>query len=153
MYPHFFELYRAASEMGFSLAILGNPISETLLERLCNIETPVYYQVSLEGLEKTNDEIRGKGHFQRTIKFLKLLKDFEVPSGVMMTAHEKNLDELIPLAKYLEGRVEVFSFNRLSLLVKVKNYLLLKGKNFLKFLKNTLSFLLNCPIFPLRITF
>lgn len=115
MYPHFFELYKAASEMGFSLAILGNPVSESLLERLCKIETPVYYQVSLEGLESTNDDIRGKGHFQRTLKFLKILKDFEVPSGVMMTVHEKNLDELIPLAKSLEGMVDVFSFNRLSL--------------------------------------
>jgi selenobiotic family peptide radical SAM maturase len=115
LYPYFFELYKTASEMGFSLAILGNPVSENLLEKLCKIEIPVYYQVSLEGLENTNDDIRGNGHFQRTLKFLKLLKDFGVPSGVMMTVHEKNLDELIPLARALEGMVEVFSFNRLSL--------------------------------------
>ncbi|WP_148638826.1 thio(seleno)oxazole modification radical SAM maturase SbtM [Caldimicrobium thiodismutans] len=153
MYPHFFELYRSASEMGFSLAILGNPVSETLLERLCNIETPVYYQVSLEGLEKTNDEIRGKGHFQRTIKFLKILKDFEVPSGVMMTVHEKNLDELIPLAKYLEGRVEVFSFNRLSLFGEGKKLSPSEREKFFKVLEEYLELSFELPYLSLKDNF
>lgn len=121
LYPGFFELYKAASEMGFSLAILGNPISENLLERLCKIEVPVYFQVSLEGLEGTNDDIRGKGHFKKTLHFLRLLKDYGVTSGVMMTLHEKNLKDLIPLALYLDGKVDIFNFNRLSLVGEGRN--------------------------------
>lgn len=153
MYPHFFELYKAASEMGFSLAILGNPVSENLLERLCKIEIPVYYQVSLEGLEKTNDEIRGKGHFQRTLNFLDLLKDYNVPSGVMMTLHEKNLEELIPLARYLQGRIEVFSFNRLSLFGEGRRLSPSEKKKFFKVLEEYLELSFELPYLSLKDNF
>ena len=70
LYPHFMEVYRAASERGFSLAVLGNPAPHESIENLISIEPPVYYQVSLEGLPEHNDTIRGHGHFERVLEFL-----------------------------------------------------------------------------------
>jgi selenobiotic family peptide radical SAM maturase len=60
LYPHFRELYREASERGFALAILGNPAPREQIEALISIEKPVFFQVSLEGLEEHNDSIRGQ---------------------------------------------------------------------------------------------
>ncbi|MDF1577118.1 MAG: thio(seleno)oxazole modification radical SAM maturase SbtM, partial [Desulfobulbales bacterium] len=115
LYPHFFELYRAATARGFSLAILGNPTTAENLERLLAIQKPVHYQVSLEGLPAHNDYIRGEGHFERTMVFLELLKECEIYSMVMLTLTRANLDQVLPLAEKLRGRVDSFTFNRLTM--------------------------------------
>jgi len=60
LYPHFLELYHAASERGFSLAILGNPASRKQIEKLIAIRRPAHFQVSLEGLPEHNDSIPSK---------------------------------------------------------------------------------------------
>ena len=75
LYPRFTELYRAASERGFILAILGNPVPREALEKILTIQKPTHFQVSLEGLQEHNDYIRGQGHFERIIDFLKILRD------------------------------------------------------------------------------
>jgi selenobiotic family peptide radical SAM maturase len=115
LYPHFVEVYRAASERGFSLAILGNPVSQELIEKVIAIETPVYYQVSLEGLQEHNDFIRGPGHFERVLEFLHKLRHLKIYSMVMLTLTRDNLSQVLPLAEMLRGRADLFTFNRLSL--------------------------------------
>ena len=67
LHPNFFEFYRAATDSGFGSMVLGNPVAEEQLEKLLAIGKPQYYQVSLEGLEEHNDEIRGPGNFQRVL--------------------------------------------------------------------------------------
>jgi selenobiotic family peptide radical SAM maturase len=115
LYPHFMEVYRAASERGFSLAILGNPVSPKLIEEIVGIETPVYYQVSLEGLQEHNDLIRGPGHFERVLEFLRTLRHLEIYSMVMLTLTGDNLSQVLPLAEMLRNRADLFTFSRLSL--------------------------------------
>jgi len=114
MHPHFYELYRAASERGFTMSVLGNPASRQEIERIVAIEKPYVYQVSLEGLEKHNDAIRGEGHFRSVMEFLPLLRELGVDSMVMLTLTEGNLDQVLPLAGELEGVAGSFFFNRLS---------------------------------------
>ena len=114
MHPRFLDLYRAASERGFTMSILGNPAPRETIEAITAIEMPYLYQVSLEGLEEHNDEIRGEGHFQSVMEFLPLLKELGVSSMVMLTLTDRNIDEVIPLAERLEGVVDDFTFNRLS---------------------------------------
>lgn len=115
LYPHFHELYRAASELGLATAILGNPASREEMEKILSIKKPVYFQVSLEGLRQHNDSIRGRGSFSRTIEFLKLLRQLGIPSKVMLTLTEANMDQVIPLGETLRGLAGSFTFNRLSL--------------------------------------
>ena len=114
LYPHFFEVYARAAEAGFSLAILGNPTPREIMENIVAVVRPVYFQVSLEGLPEHNDAIRGRGHFDRTMEFLDVLRDLDIQAQVMLTLTRDNMDQVLPLAEMLEGRAWGLAFNRLS---------------------------------------
>jgi len=114
LYPHFTELYRAATERGFGTAVLGNPASRGRIEELLEIQRPNFFQVSLEGLPDHNDTIRGHGHFEKTMEFLGVLRELRIYSMVMLTLTRDNLDQVLPLAELLRGWTDSFTFNRLS---------------------------------------
>ena len=114
LYPHFFDVYRAAAERGFSMSVLGNPVPRPQVGTLVGIQMPSYFQVSLEGLPEHNDEVRGQGHFARVIEFLGVLRDMDVSSAVMLTLTQDNIDHVLPLAERLRGHTDHFTFNRLS---------------------------------------
>lgn len=59
-------------------------------------------QVSLEGLEETNDKIRGKGSFQKIINAIKLLRRHNIEARVSLTLTKMNLDELEDFSVYLK---------------------------------------------------
>jgi len=115
LYPRFIELYRAAAERDLMIAILGNASDRATIERIVAIRMPVYYQVSLEGLERHNDEIRGVGNYRRTVDFLRTLTEMGVPNMVMLTLTRRNIAQVIPLAGELEGFTGGLTFNRLAL--------------------------------------
>lgn len=115
LYPQFMELYRAAAERDFMIAILGNASDRATIEQLVSIRMPVYYQVSLEGLEQHNDEIRGAGNYRRTLAFLRILTEMGVPNMVMLTLTRRNMGQVLPLAEELEGITGGLTFNRLAL--------------------------------------
>lgn len=114
LYPGFFELYQEAVRRGIGVAILANPVSAEQLDKVCSIQPPEQFQVSLEGLKSCNDRIRGEGSFDSVMRFLDLLKSHNVTSGVMLTLHEENFHEVLPLARLLEERTDAFNFTRLS---------------------------------------
>jgi selenobiotic family peptide radical SAM maturase len=114
LHPDFFALYREASLRGFTTIVLGNPVDSLMLDRLAAIQKPVYYQVSLEGLEQHNDSIRGPGNFRSVMDFLPLLRERGIWTVVMLTLTAGNVHEVIPLARLLNGAVDEFTFNRLS---------------------------------------
>jgi len=62
------------------------------------------FQVSMEGLEKTNDEIRGpgmKGSFQKILKAIELLTWSDIPARVSLTLTRKNRPEIRELSNIL----------------------------------------------------
>ena len=64
-----------------------------------------YAQVSLEGMEKKNDEIRGKGTFEKIVKAAELLVKNKINSNISVTVTKKNLEDiprLIELAEKLK---------------------------------------------------
>ncbi len=150
LYPHFTELYQRASEQGFSLAILGNPASRETIEELLAIEQPVFYQVSLEGLQDHNDAIRGPGHFERVIDFLDILRELDVFSMVMLTLTQDNMEQVIPLAEYLQGRTDSFTFNRLSMVGEGANLKPADREKFARFLESYMEAAQENPIMHLK---
>lgn len=114
LYEHFEELYKEAAKRNFSIAILGNPTSRGVIESLQRIQPLSFYQVSLEGLSEHNDSIRGEGHFQRIMAFLEILDDLSIYSMVMLTLTRENMGQVLELAEILRGKVDLFTFNRLS---------------------------------------
>ena len=135
LHPRFLDLYRAADERGFSTAILGNPAPEERIEEILAIQRPVYFQVSLEGLPEHNDSVRGEGHFERVMAFLKVLRQREVYSMVMLTLTRDNLNQVLPLAQVLRGHADLFTFNRLSRVGEGSKLSLPDPKSYAKFLE------------------
>jgi selenobiotic family peptide radical SAM maturase len=84
------------------------------VEKLCRIQAPEQFQVSLEGRRTHNDSIRGAGTYDRVLAFLEVLREMNVDSGVMLTLTADNLFEVLPLARLLERRADAFNFCRLS---------------------------------------
>ncbi|MDP8236721.1 MAG: thio(seleno)oxazole modification radical SAM maturase SbtM [Candidatus Erginobacter occultus] len=137
--PHFFHLYREAADRGFSTSILGNPVSRRKLREIKEIQVPGYFQVSLEGLAEHNDWMRGFGHFQRILDFLEVLKETGISSAVMLTLTKDNLEQVLPLARILEGKTDYFTFNRLSPVGEGADLLLPERKEYIEFLKKYVS--------------
>jgi len=114
LYPGFLEVYERAARKGFAVAILGNPTTSEMMDSILKIARPEYFQVSLEGLPEHNDSIRGHGHFQRVMNFLEILRAVHVQGQIMLTLTRDNMNQVLPLAELLEGKVWGLAFNRLS---------------------------------------
>lgn len=136
LYPAFPRLYQETSDRGFGIAILGNPSPTDQIEALTTIAKPLFFQVSLEGLEPHNDSIRGAGHFQRTLAFLDQLKAQEIFSMVMLTLTRDNMNQVLPLAETLRNRTDLFTFNRLSTVGEGAQLLMADPAEFQSFLKD-----------------
>ena len=113
-FPHFWELYETTASASVRISILGNPIARESIRRLLEIQPPLYYQVSLEGLREHNDSIRGDGHFDQTLEFLKTARDLGLRTHVMLTLTRANLDQVIPLGEILRLLTCRLTFNRLA---------------------------------------
>jgi selenobiotic family peptide radical SAM maturase len=150
LYPYFLELYRAASERGFSIGILGNPIERGKIEQLISIQKPTHFQVSLEGLQDQNDFIRGKGYFKRILEFLKVLRELNIFSMVMLTLTKDNMKEIIPLAEILNEHADRFHFNRLSMVGEGANLVLPDKEEYLKFLDSYEKAVQKYPVLGLK---
>ena len=150
LYPDFFLLYEAAATAGCITAILGNPCERAVLERLAAIQRPAFYQVSLEGLAPQDDWMRQPGHFQRTLDFLTLLQDLDIPSRVMLTLTESNLNQVLPLADVLRDRTDRFTFNRLSLVGEGAGLRLPAPGTYHAFLRDYLAAAASNPVLGLK---
>lgn len=150
LYPHFSELYRAASERDFATAMLGNPAPRERIEELIAIQRPVFFQVSLEGLLTHNDIIRGPGNFERVVEFLGVLRDLDVYSMVMLTLTKDNIDQILPLGEMLRDRTDAFFFNRLSMVGEGASLQLPSRDEYISFLKAYMSAAESNPIMGLK---
>jgi selenobiotic family peptide radical SAM maturase len=150
LYPYFWELYEEICYRGIEVSILGNPINEHTLLRLLALRNPRYYQISLEGLEKTNDAIRGIGNFKRALDFLALAGKYGVAVAVMMTISALNVNEVLPLAVFLHGKVSRFSFNRLSSFGEGCALEPVPPKKYQRFLLEYLEYQKTCPKLSLK---
>ncbi|MBC8438674.1 MAG: selenobiotic family peptide radical SAM maturase [Deltaproteobacteria bacterium] len=139
LHPNFHRLYKEASDRGFFIGILGNPTSRDEIESLIAIQQPSFYQVSLEGLKKHNDYIRGTGHFQRILAFLKILKQTGIYSKIMLTLTRDNLDQVIPLGEFLKDRIDLYTFNRLSLMGEGANLIMADPSKYSRFLEQYMN--------------
>lgn len=150
LYPRFMDIYRAAAERDFMIAILGNACDRATIEQLAAIRMPAYYQVSLEGLEQHNDEIRGVGNYRRTTAFLRMLTEMGVPNMVMLTLTRRNMDQVIPLAEELEGMTGGLAFNRLALFGEGANLELPTPDEYTAFLETYAAALTSHPVLGLK---
>lgn len=71
-------------------------------------------QISLEGTEDTNDEIRGKGVFKKALKAIKILKELDFKITVGITISRMNAEQLKELWQILDGKVNKFHMREVT---------------------------------------
>ena len=59
-----------------------------------------YVQISLDGMEKVHDSIRGKGSFKKAVSGIYALKSHGIFTSISFTAQNNNLFELKKLARF-----------------------------------------------------
>ncbi|MCB2180449.1 MAG: selenobiotic family peptide radical SAM maturase [Desulfobulbaceae bacterium] len=150
LHPHFFEFYQGAVDRNLMVAILGNPASKETMEKILAIKKPVFYQVSLEGLEEHNNYIRGKGHYRRVMEFLDLLRELDVYSMVMLTLTRDNMDQVLPLGEELRQKVDLFTFNRLAMVGEGAQLKSAEPDEYAVFLKKYMDAATENPILSLK---
>jgi MoaA/NifB/PqqE/SkfB family radical SAM enzyme len=110
------ELIREAKERGLLVGILGNPGHLDWETAWALRDAGVFrYQLSIDGRRETHDALRGRpGHFDDTLRAIRLLREVGIPSVVMFTVSRRNAGELIDVIRLCarEG-VGVFDFSRL----------------------------------------
>lgn len=95
----FLELIsESKKEEGLTCGILTNGYLPQDLERLKELG-PSFIQISLEGNEQTNDEIRGKGSFEKIVNSLKAYKRHKIPFIISFTANSQNYAQFPEVVK------------------------------------------------------
>jgi AdoMet-dependent heme synthase len=91
----------------------GTLLTDSVIYKLKGYKKLRRLQLSLEGLQETNDRIRGFNSYNKTLQAIDKLKKYGLVVSIMMTVGRHNKDEVIPLAKELaEHKVDVFIIDR-----------------------------------------
>jgi len=114
LYKYFWEIISYIFSKGIIFSILGNPLhlNEDVCGKLKELGC-VSYQMSLDGLEKTHDEIRKNGSFKVTLEKISLLKNFGIRANIMTTVSGINYLEVPDLIRIVvENNVDTYAFSR-----------------------------------------
>ena len=115
LYPHFDRLYAEAADRGFMTAVLGNPVPGSRMEKMLSVQKPEFYQVSLEGLRDHDDFIRGTGHYDRVMDFLKVAgRTGRLPHGDAHPYPRTTWARSLNWPTACVGIADLFTFNRLA---------------------------------------
>ncbi len=101
LHPDFWKIIREINRnhLSFNIFTNGTVWTKTELKIMRDLSL-TSLQVSIDGLGKTHDDFRGKkGSFAKTINMLRLAKELNIPTVMMITIHEKNVNEISDLVK------------------------------------------------------
>lgn len=105
LYESFWDLAGFISRSGCTWNLLssGADISKEVGLRLKDngVES---VQISMEGIGKTNDRIRGLGHFGQALKALDALEKADIQSSVAMTVSRSNFNEVQKMIDFTTAR-------------------------------------------------
>jgi len=112
MHPEWRELLRLAKTRVGMVRLMTNGVTidrdiARELGRVCHA-----VQISVEGLEATNDSIRGAGTFRRALDGIRHLRRLGIFTSVKMTMSRHNQDEVLPLFETLKDELRLFSVAR-----------------------------------------
>jgi len=94
MYPHLWDVIRRHPDCYFQIITNGMFLDQDNVERIreAGNVTPL---VSIDGWEKSNDERRGEGVFDRAVLGLGRLKQQKILFGIATTVTGRNLNEVL----------------------------------------------------------
>lgn len=101
--PHLFKILDLIKKdeklISFTILTNGTLITENIAKKIKSYN-PYYVQVSLEGGQKTNDYIRGKGTYKKIAKGIKNLKKYNIFTSISFTATTLNYKEFPKVVSY-----------------------------------------------------
>ena len=138
-----FQVIKYARENFIAVSIITNSllINKEIAKKFnkLNLKT---ITVSIDGLEKTHDQLRGKGNFRKTINKIKILREYchTATLAMRITVNSLNINKHNELIKIAEGlSLDLIRFTPILLLGRTKNNqdLLINQNEYIRFLKNT----------------
>jgi len=107
------KFYEHKDKTRYSLMTNGTTLNEEHVEKLKELEVS-NVQVSLEGLEETNDSIRGKESFEKAVNGIKILLENGIDTSVSMTVTNANLQEVPAMIEFCKAkRISFLGIRRL----------------------------------------
>lgn len=107
VYPEFINLLKFldSEEIVLKINILTNGVllNDEICLFLSSLPKFNFIQISIEGLEKTNDLIRGSGIFNKIIEKLKLLIKYKMKIQIQTVLTKLNYNDIIDLILFLEN--------------------------------------------------
>lgn len=99
--PFLRKIKRYHNNLVFRILSNGSLLSKPIIRKLklLGIQN---FQVSLEGMKENNDNIRGDGAFEKTVKAIKLLDANKVKTAVSFTLTKQNVKDIHPLVNLCE---------------------------------------------------
>ena len=114
LFSQFYDLVAYARDKDILVKVLGNPIDENTAKLLAKAGVSAY-QVSIDGMEKTHDSLRGKfGAFRQAVATIDALNSVGIRSEVMFTLSTVNADELLDVIQLAaKKQADIVKFARL----------------------------------------
>ena len=112
--PDFWNILKVLKYYKIRFCILGNPfhIDDNVCMRLKSYGCEKY-QMSIDGLRNTHDEIRREGSFDETIEKIKCIRKSGMTCAIMTTVSGTNFKELPQIIDIMvKNKVDVFAFAR-----------------------------------------
>jgi MoaA/NifB/PqqE/SkfB family radical SAM enzyme len=92
--PHFLRIVEKHNDIAFHVFTNGTMFTPELLERLLRAGN-VLPAISVEGYSRETDARRGKGHYERVIRVMNMLKDAGFLFGFSVTMTRENADVVL----------------------------------------------------------
>lgn len=102
LYPHFWDIIEFTKEQNIEFGLKCNPelLDEVAIKRLKGLGIREI-SISLDGMEKHHDFLRGKGSFKKTIKKIAELKENDFKIRVHSTLSKFNYNQLPLILNFL----------------------------------------------------
>ncbi len=95
-------MHAKARGLGVEICTNGHP---GFRERLRQVAPHLdKFRVSLDGMGANHDSIRQRGSFDGALQMIDLARSLGIPTGATMTVTDRNLNDVVPLAKLLQDR-------------------------------------------------
>lgn len=139
-FPLLEKCYENKNLFRYNVMTNGTLINKKVAKKFKELEVR-NVQLSIEGMEKINDEIRGKGTFKKIIKAAKILKNENINVSFSLTVSKKNLNDIPEVIELcLDSDINILGIGRLVPIgkgEKMKNLLLtpLELKNLYKYIQ------------------
>jgi radical SAM protein with 4Fe4S-binding SPASM domain len=102
LHPQFWEINEVLRDYAFRSVLLSNGalITKDMAKRLRVHEA----QISLDGMKKGHEAIRGEGTFEKTLAAIDYLQEANIPVSIATMIHRENLIEFDSLASLVESK-------------------------------------------------